>query len=260
MTEAAASSGLAAAVPFVYRYYPTVREARERIRTGVTGPVRLIHGGYLQDWLLRPTDDNWRVDEQLGGASRAFADIGSHWCDLAEFVTGHRITRVSARTYTSVPERVTEDAVILQFETERGAVGSAVISQISAGRKNMLALEIDGADEALAFNQEAPEELWVGRREHATIIKRDPEALSAPAARLATLPAGHPQGYNDCFDAFVADAYAAAVTGEVPDGLPVFRDGLRAARITAAVLASARSETWVEVPDAAALTAGSVDG
>ena len=207
-------------MPFVYRYYPTVREARERIRTGVTGPIRLIHGGYLQDWLLRPTDDNWRVDEQLGGASRAFADIGSHWCDLAEFVTGHRITRVSARTYTSVPERVTEDAVILQFETDRGAVGSAVISQISAGRKNMLALEIDGANEALAFNQEGPEELWVGRRENATLIKRDPGALSAPAARLATLPAGHPQGYNDCFDAFVADAYAAAVTGEVPDGLP----------------------------------------
>ena len=85
-----------------------------------------------------PTDDNWRVDEQLGGASRAFADIGSHWCDLAEFVSGHRITRVSARTYTSVPERVTEDAVILQFETDHGAVGSAVISQISAGRKNQL--------------------------------------------------------------------------------------------------------------------------
>ena len=110
--------------------------------------------------------------------------------------------------------------MILQFETDRGAVGSAVICQISAGRKNMLALEIDGANEALAFNQEEPEELWVGRRENATLIKRDPGALSAPAARLATLPAGHPQGYNDCFDAFVADAYAAAVTGEAPDGLP----------------------------------------
>src|SRR6185503_4051166 len=166
MVDAAAASGLATAVPFVYRYYPTVREARERIRTGVTGPIRLIHGGYLQDWLLKPTDDNWRVDEQLGGASRAFADIGSHWCDLAEFVSGHRIARVNARSYISVPERVTEDAVILQFETDRGAVGSAVVSQISAGRKNMLALEIDGANEALAFNQEGPEELWVGRREN----------------------------------------------------------------------------------------------
>jgi predicted dehydrogenase len=259
MLDSATSSGLTTAVPFVYRYYPTVREARERIRTGVTGPLRLIHGGYLQDWLLRPTDENWRVDGQLGGASRAFADIGSHWCDLAEFVTGHRITRVSARCFVSVPERVTEDAVILQFETDRGAVGSAVISQISAGRKNMLALEIDGAHEALAFNQEQPEELWVGRRESATLIKRDPAVLSAPAARLATLPPGHPQGYNDCFEAFVADAYAAVETGEAPEGLPVFRDGLRAARITAAVLASSRTETWVDVPAAAPLEAGTID-
>ena len=162
MVEAALAAGRMTAVPFVYRYYPTVREARERVRTGVTGRVRLIHGGYLQDWLLRPSDDNWRVDESLGGASRAFADIGSHWCDLAEFVSGHRITRVSARRFVSVPERVTEDAVILQFETDHGAVGSAVISQISAGRKNQLTLEIDGAEEALAFNQEEPESA-VGR-------------------------------------------------------------------------------------------------
>src|SRR3954454_13604147 len=179
ITEAAAEANRIAAVPFVYRYYPTAREARERVRTGETGPIRLIHGSYLQDWLLKPTDDNWRVEEHLGGASRAFADIGSHWCDLTEFVTGHRITRVSARLYTSVPERVTEDAVILQFETDRGAVGSAVISQISAGRKNLLALEIDGGNEALAFNQEQPEELWVGRRESVTLLKRDPGALSA---------------------------------------------------------------------------------
>ena len=260
LAASAADAATVAAVPFVYRFYPTVREARERVRTGVTGPIRLIHGGYLQDWLLKPSDDNWRVDEQYGGASRAFADIGSHWCDLAEFVSGHRITRIFARLYTSVPERVTEDAVIVQFETDRGAVGSAVISQISAGRKNRLMLELDGADEALEFNQEEPEALWVGRREHATLLKRDPATLSAAAGRLATLPAGHPQGYGDCFDAFVADTYAAIVTGEAPDGLPVFQDGLRAARITSAVLASARTESWVDVPDAAAaLTAGRTD-
>ena len=259
LTEAAAASGRVAAVPFVYRYYPTVREARERIRTGVSGPVRLIHGGYLQDWLLKPEDDNWRVDEHLGGASRAFADIGSHWCDLAEFVSGHRLIRVCARLFCSVPERGTEDAAIVQFETDRGAVGSMVISQISAGRKNRLLLEIDAGEEALEFNQEEPEALWIGRREAATLIKRDPSVLSAPAARLATLPAGHPQGYADCFDAFVADAYAAAVTGEAPEGMPVFEDGLRTARITAAVLSSARTESWVDVPDAAALTAGRAD-
>ncbi len=158
-----------------------------------------------------------------------------------------------------MPERVTEDAAIVQFETDRGAVGSMVISQISAGRKNRLLLEIDAGEEALEFNQEEPESLWIGRREAATLIKRDPSVLSAPAARLATLPAGHPQGYADCFDAFVADAYAAAVTGEAPDGLPLFEDGLRTARITAAVLSSARTESWVDVPDAAALTAGRAD-
>ena len=97
LVDAAADSGKQAAVPFVYRYYPTVREARERVASGQTGALRLLHGTYLQDWLLRADDANWRVDERLGGASRAFADIGSHWCDLAEFVSGHRIERVSAR-------------------------------------------------------------------------------------------------------------------------------------------------------------------
>jgi predicted dehydrogenase len=268
LVEAAAQSGRVAAVPFVYRYYPTLREARERVRTGATGPVRLIHGTYLQDWLLRPEDDNWRVDEQLGGASRAFADIGSHWCDLAEFASGHRITRLCAQTLTAAPTRfkseahtafqsangvgtaravTTEDAAIVQFETDCGAVGTAVISQISAGRKNRLFLELDAGDEAVAFSQEEPESLWLGRREAVTLIKRDPAVLSPAAQRYATLPAGHPQGYADCFDAFVAEVYDAA-TGLAPaDGLPVFTDGLRAARITDAVLTSAGEERWVNV-------------
>ena len=272
LTDAAhAASAQQAAVPFVYRYYPTVREARERVRTGETGPLRLLHGTYLQDWLLRPEDDNWRVDADLGGASRAFADIGSHWCDLAEFVSGHRIARLSARTLTAVPERRraeeqrafasgdgggelrkvgTEDAAVIQFETDRGALGTAVISQISAGRKNRLWLELDGADESVAFDQEQPEELWIGRREATTLVRRDPEHLSAPAARLATLPPGHPQGYADCFDLFVADVYAAIRGGDLPDGTPGFADGLRAARITDAVLASARAGDWVDVPAA----------
>src|SRR3954452_5954836 len=269
IAEAASAAGRVAAVPFVYRYYPTVREARERVRTGQTGPVHLLHGTYLQDWLLRPGDDNWRVEADLGGASRAFADIGSHWCDLAEFVSGQRLTRLCARTLTAVPERQrsesraafaqgtgsgetrsvgTEDAAVIQFETDGGAIGTAVISQISAGRKNRLWLELDCADEALVFSQEEPETLWCGRREHATLIQRDPAFLSAPAARLSTLPAGHPQGYADCFDAFVADVYAAIADGVAPDGMPGFADGLRAARVTEAVLAAAREDRWVEVP------------
>jgi predicted dehydrogenase len=274
LVDAAAAVGLLAVVPFVYRFYPTVREARERVRCGATGPVHLIHGTYLQDWLLGPDDDNWRVDAELGGASRAFADIGSHWCDLAEFVTGHRITRLSARLATAVPQRSrnasrpaltggngsgevrtvdTEDAAIVQFETDRGALGTTVISQVSAGRKNRLWLEVDGAEEALAFDQERPESLWCGRREGTTIVHRDPEHLSAPAARLATLPAGHPEGYAHCFDGFVADVYEAIAGGTLPDGLPTFEDGLRAAAITDAVLASSREERWVDVPAVTAL-------
>ena len=136
----------------------------------------------------------------------------------------------------------------MQFETDGGAIGSTVISQISAGRKNRLWLEIDGAQESLAFSQEEPESLWCGRREGATIINRDPAFLSPEAARLATLPAGHPQGYADCFDGFVADVYDAIRGGEPADGLPVFADGLRAARITDAVLASACDGRWVDVP------------
>jgi predicted dehydrogenase len=269
LVAAAAEASRQAAVPFVYRFYPTVREARERVRAGETGVVHLVHGTYLQDWLLRPEDANWRVDEALGGASRAFADIGSHWCDLAEFVTGQRLTRVSARTLTALPERVsgsnrhafaggdgsgelrqvsTEDAAIVQFETDAGALGSVVVSQVSAGRKNRLWIEIDGSDEALAFDQEQPEELWAGRRTAETIVRRDPESLSPAAARYARLPGGHPQGYADCFDAFVADFYEAVQTGQAPDGLPQFPDGLRANRITEAVLASAASGEWIDVP------------
>lgn len=269
LVDAADRMGRQAAVPFVYRYYPTIREARERVRTGATGPLRLLHGTYLQDWLLHPDDDNWRVDGDLGGASRAFADIGSHWCDLTEFVSGHRIARLSARTMTAHPERRrgaphpafaqgdgagalrpvdTEDAALVQFETDRGALGSVVVSQISPGRKNRLWLELDGAEQALAFDQESPETLWLGGREADTIIKRDPALLSPAAARLATLPGGHPQGYADCFDGFVADVYHAIRGGEPAEGLPVFADGLRAARITEAVLESAREQGWVDVP------------
>jgi predicted dehydrogenase len=269
LVEAAEAAGLVGAVPFVYRYYPTVREARARVLDGRAGPVRLVHGSYLQDWLLDPEDDNWRVDTALGGPSRAFADIGSHWCDLAEWVTGQRITRLAARLLIAVPERATatnraafqrrpgdgagrrpvstEDAALLVFETDGGAAGTLAVSQVSPGRKNRLWLEVDGATQALAFDQEQPETLWVGRRDGPALVVRDPQTLSPSARAYATLPAGHPQGYHDCFDAFVAEAYAA-VRGDRPAGLPGFADGLRAVRITEAVLASAGTGNWTEVP------------
>jgi predicted dehydrogenase len=126
-----------------------------------------------------------------------------------------------------------------------------VVSQVSAGRKNRLWIEFDGSEAALAFDQEQPEELWYGRRERLTLVRRDAEAMSPAAARLAVLPPGHPQGYGDCFDAFIADFYDAVRSGSPPDGMPQFADGVRATRITEAVLASAHAQAWVDlyVPD-----------
>ena len=247
----ARDAGVTATVPFVYRFHPMVREARARVADGTTGPIRLVHGSYLQDWLAGTTDDNWRVDAAAGGASRAFGDIGVHWCDLAEFVTGHRIVRLVARTVVAVPRRgdrpvTTEDAAVVLFETDRGATGTLTISQISHGRKNRLWISVDGAAESLSFDQENPESLWIGGREVNRQLLRG-TSESPAAARYAIVPAGHPQGYQDCFDAFVADTYAA-LTGEIADGLPTFEDGLRAAQLTQAVLESSRASAWVKVP------------
>ncbi|MEU0483796.1 Gfo/Idh/MocA family oxidoreductase [Streptosporangium sp. NPDC006013] len=245
----AAEAGLVATVPFVYRFHAMAREARQRIARGDLGRAVLVQGSYLQDWLLRPEDDNWRVDPELGGPSRVFADIGSHWCDLAEFITGDRITEVSAQTVIVQQERaghapvMTEDVVTVQFRTRGGALGAVTTSQVSPGRKNRLFLEVSGTEESIAFDQEQPEQLWVGRRGGSQLLMRDPETLSPAALPYSSLPAGHAQGYRDCFDAFVADSYAA-LRGEHRDGLPTFEDGARAARICAAVLTSARTGEW----------------
>lgn len=266
MVRVAEEAGTVATVPFVYRFYATVREAKARLETGDLGDLHLIHGSYLQDWLLSPDDSNWRVDASLGGASRAFADIGSHWCDLVEFVSGHRITHVTAQMHTAYPTRTftehqeafatggggeqravdTEDAAVVMFRTDGGAVGSVVVSQISSGRKNRLWFEIDGSDAAVAFDQENAETLWWGERDRVSILNRAPEHLSKAAATFATLPGGHPLGYHDCFDLFIAQTYEAIVNG-IPEGLPSFADGLRAARVADAVVRSARENKTVEV-------------
>jgi predicted dehydrogenase len=250
-------AGVVAAVPFVYRYYPTVREARARIAAGDAGRLWLLHGSYLQDWLAGSGETNWRVDPAQGGGSRAFGDIGVHWCDLMEFTTGHRITRLMARTSRAYEERPTsdglrpvgtEDGATLLFETDRSATGTLVVSQVSLGRKNRLWFSFDGTEAAYVFDQENPDALWVGGRQENRVVPRGPDTLSsAPGRDYSRLPAGHPQGYQDCFNAFVADVYAT-VAGERPDGVPTFTDGRRAALITEAVIDSAKNESWMEVP------------
>jgi predicted dehydrogenase len=245
--------GVVAVVPFVYRFHPMVREARARVSQGVLGEVGVIHGTYLQDWLASPSDTNWRVDPELGGSSRAFADIGVHWCDLVEFVSGHRIVRLAARFKVAhsnrCPEteaRRTEDAVSLAFETDLGAIGTLVASQVAHGRKNALKFSLDGAMAAISFDQEDPDKLWLGNCNSSAILTRGTDDNSPDAKRMSLLPPGHSQGYQDAFNALMRDTYDA-IAGRSADGLPTFADGLRASRITDAVLTGARTGEWVEV-------------
>jgi len=257
LVAAATDHGTVTAVPFAYRFYPAVREARARIQGDEAGRLWMLHGSYLQDWMAERAATNWRVDPKLGGGSRAFGDIGVHWCDLMEFTTGHRITRLTARLTQAYAERPgktgmttvgTEDGATVMFETDRGASGSVTVSQVSLGRKNRLWFSFDGTDAAYVFDQENPDTLWIGGRQENRSVPRGPETLSTHAGRnYARLPAGHPQGFQDSFNALVADVYAT-VRGETPEGVPTFADGLRAAIITEAVLESANTQSWVEVP------------
>lgn len=266
LAEMARRSGLVATVPFVYRYHPVVREARARIQAGELGPMRLMHGSYLQDWLMDAGSNNWRVDPTQGGPSRVFADIGSHWCDLVEWVSGQRFAEVSASFATVIAERAaasrqsfrsgdingamqavaSEDVACAMFRTTEDVLASVTVSQVSPGRKNRLWFELDGARGSVAFDQEDSERLWLGHADRSETFLRDPNAGSPEQRRLASLPAGHAQGYAQCFEAFVADTYAA-IRGEHHGGLPTFDDGLRAARITDRVVASASSRTWLPI-------------
>ncbi|MGL3200873.1 MULTISPECIES: Gfo/Idh/MocA family oxidoreductase [Curtobacterium] len=269
LVAAAAEAGVVATVPFVYRYHPIVREIRDRVADGELGRLLAVHGHYLQDWMLDEDASSWRVDPSSSGASRAFADIGSHWCDLVEFVTGQRFAEVSAAVDVVYPTRpaasgpsfsgspdpdpvadasqradvTTEDTAVATFRTGAGRIGNVVISQVSAGRKNRLWFEVDGTLGSAAFDQEQPESAWFGTERGAQIIVRDPTQGTPDQRRLAVVPAGHPQGYLDAFTAFVADTYDA-VRGGSPEGLPTFADGARAAAIIAAVLDSARDRAW----------------
>jgi predicted dehydrogenase len=242
------------AVPFVYRYYPLVREMRECILDNGQ-PLMLIRGSYLQDWLADPSSTNWRVNDADGGASRAFADIGVHVCDLIEFTTGQRISRLAANLSTAFRQRQnvevrTEDIATIMFETDQGVPGVATVSQVSNGYKNHLTLSVDAADASYSFDQESPDSLVIGRRDSTTVVPRSEASLrSEDARRLSVLPAGHPQGYQDSFNAFVGDAYQS-FAGETVRGLPTFADGLRAAVITDAVLKSVKSQTWEAVDGA----------
>jgi predicted dehydrogenase len=251
LVEAAAEAGVVASVPFIYRFHPLAREARARIADGTTGRIFSVRGSYLQDWLLESVDDNWRVSSAAGGASRAFADIGSHLVDLMEFMLNDRIVSLNAVTNIVHAERGgkkvdTEDEAVLIFKSAAGVIGTLMVSQVAPGRKNRLLLDIAGQAESIEFNQEHPETIWVGRREGSILLPRDGSQNSPEANRLSTVPSGHPMGYVDAFAGYVRDVYAT-VKGELIDGVPMFADGHRSSKVIEAVIESAKTGAWVTV-------------
>ena len=275
LLELAERSGLVHCTNFNLRFYPIAHQARALVASGALGDVWNVHGGYLQDWLLYPTDWNWRLEPEKGGALRAVADIGSHWMDLAQWVTGRRIEAVFADFTTALPvrqrpagevetfaaaedvERVeapmtTEDIAHLLFRLEGGCVGAAVVSQVSAGRKNSLRLEVDGSEGALAWDAERNEELWLGHRDRANeTLLRNPGLLDASAQARTTLPAGHAEGFAATFRELYRAVYSAVAEGRMPEepDFPTFDDGHRSNVLGDAIAASNERRQWVEVQE-----------
>ena len=274
LVKQAERSGLVNAVCFNIRFYPNCHQAHAMVASGAIGEPRLVTGSYLQDWLLLETDWNWRLEPGKAGGLRAVADIGSHWLDLARFISGSRVVEVMADLHTLVPVRrhpagpvetfaavsateelveepmSSDDAAGIMLRFANGARGIVAISQVSAGRKNSVSIEVDGSESALSWFSETPDHLWVGHRGRANeILQRDP-ALAAPeAARIIGYPGGHVEGYPDTFRALFEQVYADVANGGPSDlpAYPNFADGHDALLVTEAVARSSAEQRWVSV-------------
>jgi predicted dehydrogenase len=274
LVRLAKESGVVHAINFNYRYMPLVQQAHQMCRAeGEVGRVYAVHGSYLQDWLLKENDWNWRLVPEMSGDSRAVADVGSHWCDLVQFVTGLKIVRVMAdlvtihktrkrpkvevETYAGKvlrPEDLedvpinTEDYGSILLEFDSGAHGVLTVNQCAAGRKNRLYYEIDGSNCALAWNQERPNELWVGRREgpNQTIMK-DPSLLAPAAREYAHYPGGHNEAYPDGPKNLFRNVYGFIAGTRAGGDFSTFVDGHNEIAICDAVLRSSRERKWVDV-------------
>jgi predicted dehydrogenase len=270
----AAETGLSNATFQNLRYYPLVQHMRRMREAGELGEIYAVQGTYSQDWLLYDTDWNWRIESAANGPSRCFADIGTHWCDMVEHVTGLRIQSLCAdlQTFHKTRKRPkgsietfsgktlqpgdyeevaidTEDfgAVLLRLGAQ--ARGAITVSQISAGRKNQLRMEIYGTKASVAWDQEKPDELWIGQRnEPNRLIVKDPSLLLPAARGYADLPGGHSEGYDDTFKQLFRRFYNTVADPAAPVEYPQFADGLRQLRILETVLASNTAHAWVPVP------------
>jgi predicted dehydrogenase len=279
LVRQAQDAGVVAGVAYCYRYYPLVQQARHLVSAGTLGSVHHVRGLYLADELLHHDYLHYRFDRSLAGPSLAMADVGVHWCDLAEHVAGQRIVELLADVQTTVPVRTWrrgapgagpvpgsasadaashdveiagEDCLSLLLRFDGGAHGAVTVSQVSPGFKNWIVLSIDGSQAGVDWNQEQPNSLTVRRRAPAwELLPKDPTLMASEAAALAHAPGGHPEGYLDAFRNLIAAIYDAiqhAHRGETPgDGYPTLEDGYRGVLFVEAALQSARERRWVAV-------------
>jgi predicted dehydrogenase len=269
----AARSGLVNAVNFNIRFYPLHQHVREIATAGELGDIRFVTGHYFQDWLLLETDWNWRLDPDKGGSLRAVGDIGSHWLDLVTFLTGQPIVSVMADLATFIPvraqprgpvetfstdreldtiprEMATEDVASILLRFANGARGALAVSQISAGRKNSLQWEIDGATGSAAWDSETPDHLWLGHRERANeLLLRNPALMGQAGRAASALPAGHVEGFADTFGALFRAVYADVAAGRPAERPPyaTFADGHDEMLVGDAIAESSRLGRWVDV-------------
>jgi predicted dehydrogenase len=237
-------AGVLATLGYGYRFLPMVVELVARIRAGELGNIHDARGSFLQDWLLLPTDQDWRVDPARGGASRVVADIGAHWLDLTELALGQPAVAVVAHV-GRLHDRTTEDHAAMLVRFEGGVVAACVLSQAAAGHRNDLQIAFDGSAESLSWSYERVDELSVGKRGRLSTVSRGDGLASAHARRLAARPGGPNEGRRNLLDA----VYATLRGDEAPNAVPLatFRDGVRHLRLAAAALESARRSAWVEV-------------
>lgn len=268
----AKEKGLVNAMNFNCRFYPMAYQMRQMVRTGEVGDIYTVHGGYLQDWLFLDTDYSWRLEPEFTGASRAFADIGSHWIDLVEYITGLRAVEVLAdfaifhktrkkptkeiATYSGMALRpedyeevpiTTEDYATVLFHMENGACVSCNISQVFAGRKNQMIVSVAGSRCALHWDSENSNALWIGRRErdNGELVK-DPSILDDGTKGVISYPGGHVEGFPDTFKQNFKKIYAA-IAGGKPEDYATFDDGLREMVLCEKIVESARERRWVSL-------------
>jgi predicted dehydrogenase len=281
LVDQATKAGIVHAVTFNYRGNPLVQQARHAIARGDIGKPHFLVGHYQQDWLLKDTDYSWRLEPDKGGASSALGDIGSHWCDLAQHISGLRITEVLGDITTVIPKRKrpkgsreafalagapgsndafelvdiqVEDLASVLLRFDNGARGAFSVGQVCAGHKNDLILEICGSKSSFRWRQEHQNELWIGQRDTANeILQKDPGLIDAEVRGYAHLPGGHQESWADAFTNVMRDIYQVIAEGKKPgDAHPpafaTFEDGYRANCIVEAILDSAKKgSVWTKV-------------